>query len=170
MKAFLQALLWLPVQAWIDHKQSTICHSFFSDSSLAYLSESDHLTVYLFQAAHSSVDTQILLTPNMKSKTLWPTLFLLVLLCSKAMEFSPFWHLPQSLLKHLENCVNLKAHLYKQYDSIPKQLISNCLLSSPAHPSEIPSVCLCVHACTHTCVCVCVCVCMCVCLVWGCAG
>ena len=53
-----------------------ICHSLFSDSSPAYLSS---LTISLCTFSRqlcSSVDTQILLTPNVKSKTLWPTLFL----------------------------------------------------------------------------------------------
>ena len=40
----LQALYWLPVQARMDYKLSTVCHNFFSDSCPAYFS--DLLTVY----------------------------------------------------------------------------------------------------------------------------
>ena len=32
VQSFLQALHWLPVQARVDYKLSTICHNFFSDS------------------------------------------------------------------------------------------------------------------------------------------
>ena len=59
----LQALRWLPVQARIDYKLSTVCHNFFSDPSPAHLS--DLLTVHTpSRYVRSSADTRILrITP-----------------------------------------------------------------------------------------------------------
>ena len=44
VQALIQALHWLPVQARIDDKMSTVCHNFFFDSSPASLY--DLLAVY----------------------------------------------------------------------------------------------------------------------------
>ena len=51
VQSLLQALHWLLAQARIDYKLSTACHSFFSDSSPAYLCLSSHCV--------SSADTRI---------------------------------------------------------------------------------------------------------------
>ena len=62
VQPLLQALHWLLVQARVDHKLSTICHFFSSDSSPAYLS--DLLTVYTpSRQLRSSADTRIELKP-----------------------------------------------------------------------------------------------------------
>ena len=65
VQPLLQALHWLPVQARIDYKLSTICHNFFSDSSPAYVS--DLLTVC--RQLRSSADTRILRIPHVRTKT-----------------------------------------------------------------------------------------------------
>ena len=86
VQPLLQALHWLPVQARVDYKLSTVCHNFFTDSSPAYLS--DLLTVYTpSRQLRSSEDT--LPIPYVKTKTFFGQCFFL-LHCSKAKEFSPF--------------------------------------------------------------------------------
>ena len=68
VQPLLQALRWLPVQARIDYKLSTICHDFFSDSSHAYFS--DFLTVYTpASQLRSLADTEIFRVPHVRTKT-----------------------------------------------------------------------------------------------------
>ena len=86
VQRLLHSLHWLPVQARIDYKLLTICHNFFSDSFPAYLS--DLLTVYTpSRQLRSSADTRTLRVPHVKTQTFGQRS---LLLCSKAMEFSPF--------------------------------------------------------------------------------
>ena len=90
----------LPVKAKIDYKLSTLCHNFFSDSSPACLS--DLLAVCTpSRQLRSSADARNLHIPYVKN--LWPTLF--PLLCSRAMDFFPFWHLSHSVRTCRQNCV-----------------------------------------------------------------
>ena len=65
----LRTLHWLPIQACIECKLSTLCHSFFSDTALVYLS--DPLRVYSpSRQLHSSSDSRTLHIPHIKTKTL----------------------------------------------------------------------------------------------------
>ena len=65
----LRTLHWLPIQARIDYKLSTICHNFFfSSSSPAYIS--DILSVYTpSRQLRSSADKHTLITPKIRTKT-----------------------------------------------------------------------------------------------------
>ena len=113
----LQALHWLPVQARVDYKLSTICHSFFSDSSSAYLS--DLFTVYTpSRQLCSSADTRTFCIPHIKSKTFGQCS--LLLLWSTAMEFSPFWHPIHSVFPCLQN-----SNKDSPLQTILQQLISD---------------------------------------------
>jgi len=68
MQSLLQAFHCLSVQAKIDYDLSTICHNFFSDSSLACFL--DHLTVYTSsRQLCSSAETWILCIPHVTTKT-----------------------------------------------------------------------------------------------------
>ena len=68
MQPLLQAFHCLSVQAKIDYNLSTICHNFFSYSSLA--SFPDHLTVYTSsRQLCSSAETWILCIPHVTTKT-----------------------------------------------------------------------------------------------------
>ena len=78
------------------------------------------------------------------------------LLCSKAMEFSPFWHPPQSDLSCLRNCIKITPA-----QTIPQQLISSsvffhCTPTFFPHPRCILLFCAlaCVRARARACVCV----------------
>ena len=80
--------LWLKGQARIDYKLSTTCHN-FSDSSPVYLSNP-----LPSRQVHCSADTQTLCVTHNKTETFGQALLLLLLffkLCSKALEFSPFF-------------------------------------------------------------------------------
>ena len=64
----LRTLHWLPIQARIEYKLSTLCHSFFSDTAPVYLS--DLLCVYSpSRQLHSSSDSRTLRIPHIKTKT-----------------------------------------------------------------------------------------------------
>ena len=68
VQRLLQALHWLPVQARVDYKLSTVCLNFFSDSSPVHLS--DLLSVYTpSRQLRSSADTRTLRIPQVKTKT-----------------------------------------------------------------------------------------------------
>ena len=107
-----------------------------------------------------------------------PMLFLLP--CSKAMEFSPFWHPSRSILPCFQTCIK---HSLPQ--TIQWQVISNyvfilvCMRACVCVPSNFnwclhTFVCVCVCVCMHACVCACMhvcvyvgvsmCACMCVCV------
>ena len=64
----LRILHWLPIQARIEYKLSTLCHSFFSDTAPVYLS--DLLFVYSpSRQLRSSSDSRNLGIPHIKTKT-----------------------------------------------------------------------------------------------------
>ena len=64
----LRTLHWLPIQARIKDKLSTLCHSFFSDTASFYLS--DLLRVYSpSRQLRSSSDSRTLRIPHIKTKT-----------------------------------------------------------------------------------------------------
>ena len=64
----LRTLHWLPIQARIEHKLSTLCHSFFSDTAPVY--RSDLLRVYSpSRQLRSSSDSRTLNIPHIKTKT-----------------------------------------------------------------------------------------------------
>ena len=66
VQPLLQALHWLPIQARVDYKLSTICHS-FSESSPAYFF--DFSTVHTpSRQLCSSADTHILHIPYVRTK------------------------------------------------------------------------------------------------------
>ena len=59
---------WLPIQAHIKYKLSTLCHSFFSDTAPVYLSDCRH--VYSsWRQLRSFSDTRSLHIPHIKTKT-----------------------------------------------------------------------------------------------------
>ena len=65
----LRTLHWLPIQASIEYKLSTLCHSFFSDTAPVYLS--DLLRVYsLSRQLRSSSDSRTLRSPHIRPKHL----------------------------------------------------------------------------------------------------
>ena len=68
VKSLLQALHWLPVQARIDYKMSTICHNIFSDSPPAYFSDLFTVCTPSTQP-RSSADSRILPLPQVRTKT-----------------------------------------------------------------------------------------------------
>ena len=106
VQPLLQALHWLPVQARVDYKLSTVCHNFFTDSSPAYLS--DLLTVYTpSRQPRSSSDTRTLRIPNVKTETF----------CQRSFSYSApkQWNsLPSDIHLHAFKMM-LKTGLYKQY-------------------------------------------------------
>jgi hypothetical protein len=64
----LQTLHWLPIKARVDYKLSVLCHSFFTDSCPAYISEL--LTVYRpRRQLRSSTDPRVLSIPKVRTKT-----------------------------------------------------------------------------------------------------
>ena len=148
------------------------CHNYFSDSSPI------SLTFSLFTPLPGSFALLQIrryyvppihgyyVSPMLKQNVLDNTV---PLLCSKAMEFSPFRHPPHSILPCLQNCVKISP-----LQTIPQQAISNSVFffslilppPPPPPPCYIPSVhhCVCLCACMRTCACVRVCVCVCVCM------
>ena len=64
----LRTLHWLPIQARIEYKLSTACHSFFSDTAPVYLS--DLLRVYSpSRQLRSTSDSRTLRIPHIKTET-----------------------------------------------------------------------------------------------------
>ena len=55
----------------------------------------------------------------------WPRLFFL--LCSKAMEFSPFWHSSHSIFRCLQSCVKNSP-----LQTVPQEMIAICLFPNSA--------------------------------------
>ena len=64
----LRTLHWLPIQAYIEYKLSTLCHSFFLDTSSVYLSDLFHVYSPLRQLRFSS-DSRTLHILHIKTKT-----------------------------------------------------------------------------------------------------
>ena len=59
---------------------------------ISYLLLQSFHSVHPFQAASFFCRHMNTLYPPCQNKNLWPVLFLLVLLCSKALEFTSFWY------------------------------------------------------------------------------
>ena len=77
----LRTLHWLPIQARIKYKLSTLCHSFFSDTAPVYLS--GLLRVYSpSRQLRSFSDSRTLRIPHIKTKHLDIVHFLMLLLLS----------------------------------------------------------------------------------------
>ena len=138
VQPLLQALHWLPVQARIDYKLSTICHNFFSDSSPAYVS--DLLTVC--RQLRSSADTRILRIPHVRTKTFGQRSFSY---CAPKL-----WNSLPSDIRHSKFSDSLKTalktHLYKQrYKWFTK---SCCLPTTLCVCVCVGGVCMGVCACT----------------------
>ena len=69
-----RTLHWLPIQARIEYKLSTLCHSFFSDTALVYLCDLHRVCSPLRQL-RSSPDSRSLRIPQIKTKTFGHHLF-----------------------------------------------------------------------------------------------
>ena len=140
-------LFQLPVWARTDHKLSTICHHFFSDSSPAYFS--GILTVYpSSRQLHSSADTccdAYFASPKLEQKPLANTVSPTV---PQSNGICSLQCLSHSFLPCLQNC--FKTHPYKQYHKWFQ--IVFLLVPHPQTPLYIPSV----HPCVRVHVCECV--------------
>jgi len=107
----LRTLHWLPVQARIEYKLSTICHNFFfSTSSPAYIS--DILSVYTpSRQLRSSADKHTLIIPKIRTKSYGERAF--------AYAGPKQWNsLPQNIRQVESSCSfkrALKTHLFHQY-------------------------------------------------------
>ena len=106
----LRTLHWLPIQARIEFKLSTLCHSFFSDTAPVYLS--DPLLVYSpSRQLHSSSDSGTLRIPHIKTKTFGHHSF------SHAVPSN--WNSLPHEIRHIQSTTAfktvLKTHLFKSY-------------------------------------------------------
>ena len=157
----LRTLHWLPIQARIKHKLSTLCHSFFSDTAPVYLC--DFLRVYCpSRQLRSSSDSRTLRIPHIRPKHLdsihFPMLLLLSgILCLMTLDiFSQSLHLKLPWTVE-DSSVQILPLLVKPV--LPPPLSMNYIIWL-----AVVCVCMCVcvcahvHACVHICVCVCVCV------------
>ena len=115
------------IGCWSKPGQTTSCQLSVTAYSLIHL-----LPISPTFSQHKPL--LVLLHTHSLYKNLWPTLFLL--LCSKAVEFSPFWHPTHSILSCLQSCL---------FTCLP-------ILT----PGYIPSVYVCVCNCVSGYVCVCV--------------
>ena len=110
-KKATKTLHWLPIQARIEYKLSTLCHSFFSDTAPVY--QSDLLYVYSpSRQLRSSSDSR--------------TLLILLMIKTKTFGHRSFSHatpsvwnsLPQEI-RHIQSTTAfrtaLKTHLFKSY-------------------------------------------------------
>ena len=112
IQPLLQSLHWLPVQARIEYKLSTLCHNFFSNSSPVYFS--DLLTVYTpSRQLRSSTDTRMLRIPSVRTKTFGHRCF--------SYNAPKQWNSLPTDLRHTETAPTfkraLKTYLFRQYYS-----------------------------------------------------
>ena len=145
VQPLLQALRWLPVQARIDNKLSTICHDFFSDSSHAYFS--DFLTVYSQPASYVLLQ-RFSVSPMLEQKPLANAVSPTVLQ-SNGNALPSDIHDIQSSHVCLENCVKNSS-----LRTIPQQVISNSVVLSASPPLLYPQsflvaflLCRCAYVC-----------------------
>ena len=101
---------WLPIQARIEFKLSTLCHSFFSDTASVYLS--DLLLVYsLSRQLRSPSDSGTLRILHIKTKTFGHRSF------SHAVP--SVWNSLPHEIRHIQSTTAfktvLKTHLFKSY-------------------------------------------------------
>ena len=106
----LRTLHWLPIQARIEHKLSTLCHSFFSDTAPVYLS--DLLCVYSpSRQLRSSSDPRTLCIPHIKTKTFGHLSF--------SHAAPSVWNSLPHDIRHIQSITAfktaLKTHLFKSY-------------------------------------------------------
>ena len=96
VSSLLRTLHWLPIQARIEYKLSTLCHSFFSDTAPVYLS--DLLRVYSpSRQLRSSSDSRTLRIPHKRPKHLDIVHFPMLLLLSGILSLVILGILSQSL-------------------------------------------------------------------------
>ena len=106
----LRTLHWLPIQAHIDYKLSTLCHSFFSDTAPVDLS--DLLRVYSSsRQLRSSSDSRTLHIPHMKTETFGHRLF--------SYTAPSVWNSLPREIRYIQSTAAfktaLKTHLLKSY-------------------------------------------------------
>ena len=104
----LRTLHWLPIQARIEYKLSTLCHSFFSDTAPVYLS--DLLRVYSpSRQLGSSSDSRTLSIPHIKTFGH----------CSFSHATPSVWNSLPHEIGHIQSTIAfrtaLKTHLFKSY-------------------------------------------------------
>ena len=106
----LRTLHWLPIQAHIKYKLSTLCHSFFSDTAPVYLSDLLHVHSPLRQLCSSS-DSRTLHIPHTKTKTFGHRLF--------SHAAPSIWNSLPHEIRHIQSATAfitaLKTHLFKSY-------------------------------------------------------
>ena len=108
----LRTLHWLPIQARIEYKLSTLCFHFFSGSSPVYFSEL--FTVYTPpRLLRSSSDTRILVIPPKTSKTYGQRTFRF---CAPTQWNSLPSHIRHSKSVQLFKSA-LKTHLFQKHNS-----------------------------------------------------
>ena len=106
----LRALHWLPIQAHIEYKQSTLCCFFFSDATPVYLS--DLLRVYSPSRQFCSPsDSRTLRIPHLKTKTFGHRSF--------SYTTPSVWNSLPFEIRHIQPTTAfktaLKTHLFKSY-------------------------------------------------------
>ena len=106
----LRTLHWLPVQARIEYKLSTLCHSFFSDTAPVDLS--DLLRVYSSsRQLRSSSDSRTLHIPHIKTDTFGHRSF--------SHATPSVWNSLPHEIRHIQSNTAfktaLKTHLFKYY-------------------------------------------------------
>ena len=145
----LRTLHWLPIQARIEYKLSTVCHSFFSDTAPVYLS--DLLRVYSpSRQLCSSSDSRTFCIPHIKTKTFGHRSF------SHAAP-SVSNSLPHDI-RHIQSVTAFKTALEDSSVQILPLLVKP-VLPPPLSVNYITWLAVwCVCVCVYACVCVCVCV------------
>ena len=106
----LRTLHWLPIQARIEYKLSTLCHSFFSDTAHVYLS--DLLRVYPpSRQLRSLSDSRTPRIPHIKTKTFGYRSF--------SLAAPSVWNSLPHDIRHIQSVTAfktaLKTHLFKSY-------------------------------------------------------
>ena len=110
VSSLLRTLHWLPIQARIEYKLSTLCHSFFSDTAPAYLSDFPRVYSPSRQLCSSS-DSRTLRIPYIKTKTFGH--------CSFSHAAHSVWNSLPHEIRHIQSATAfktaLKTHLFKSY-------------------------------------------------------
>ena len=110
VSSLLRTLHWLPIQACIEYKLSTLRHSFFSDTAPVYLFKL--LCVYSpSRQLCSSSDSRILCIPHIKTKTFGH--------CSFSHAAPSVWNFLPHEIRHIQSATAFKTafktHLFKSY-------------------------------------------------------
>ena len=106
----ISSIIWLPFQARIEYKLSTLCHSFFSDTPPVYLS--DLLNVYFPpRQLHFSSDSRTLPILHIKTKAFGHRSF--------SHAAPSVWNSLPHEIRHIQSTTAfktaLKTHLFKSY-------------------------------------------------------